>query len=198
MRNHTYCSMAFTALAIESEIQSLIVTPEQHMKNRFVNRVFLQPCVRRTVAVSDREVVRSRLTKIDNARIWDLMGLSVTRIIIDPAQVTLFLNSGFVGDVDEVDLILENSFTIRKTDGTTHVVNPAIVETLGPVLTLRLREALSLVAARDGSLSLRFAEGVELEIRKHDQYDAWHTFGSGHFADANMLCSAHEGTPWGE
>jgi hypothetical protein len=97
MRNHTYCSMAFTALAIESEIQSLIVTPEQHMKNRFVNRVFLQPCVRRTVAVSDREVVRSRLTKIDNARIWDLMGLSVTRIIIDPAQVTLFLNSGFVG-----------------------------------------------------------------------------------------------------
>jgi hypothetical protein len=53
----------------------------------------------------------------------------VTRIIIDPAQVTLFLNSGFVGDVDEVDLILENSFTIRKTDGTTHVVTPAIVET---------------------------------------------------------------------
>jgi hypothetical protein len=77
-------------------------------------------------------------------------------------------------------------------------VNPAIVETLGPVLTLRLREALSLVAARAGSLSLRFAEGVELEIRKHDQYDAWHTFGSGNFADANMLCSAHEGTPWGE
>jgi hypothetical protein len=35
--------MAFATLANESEIQSLIVTPEQNMKNRFVNRVFLQP-----------------------------------------------------------------------------------------------------------------------------------------------------------
>jgi len=34
--------MAFVMLANESEIQSLIVTPEQSMKNRFVNRLFLQ------------------------------------------------------------------------------------------------------------------------------------------------------------
>jgi len=34
--------MAFVMLANESEIQSLIVIPEQNMKNRFVNRFFLQ------------------------------------------------------------------------------------------------------------------------------------------------------------
>jgi len=34
--------MAFVMLANENEIQSLIVTPEQNMKNRSVNRVFLQ------------------------------------------------------------------------------------------------------------------------------------------------------------
>src|SRR5262245_34680851 len=81
--------------------------------------------------------MQSRLTKTDGARVWDLTGLSVTRIIIDPAQVTIFLNSGLVGDADEVELIIENSFTIRETDGTTHVLNPApaMVETLGPVLT---------------------------------------------------------------
>jgi hypothetical protein len=57
------------------------------------------------MSVSDREVVQSRLTKTDSARIWDLTGLSVTRIIIDPAQVTLFLNSGLIGDSGEVDLV---------------------------------------------------------------------------------------------
>jgi hypothetical protein len=140
----------------------------------------------------------SRVTHTPNARIWDLTGLSLTRIVIDPAQVSLLLNSGFVGDSDEIDLIIENSFTIRKTDGTEHTVNPAVVETLAPVLSLRLRAALSLVADRDGSLNLRFAEGVELEVRKHVRYEAWHTFGGGNFADANLLCSAHEGSPWGE
>jgi len=148
--------------------------------------------------VSDRGMMPSRVTHTDSARIWDLTGLTVTRIVIDPAQVSLLLNSAFVGDSDEIYLIIENSFTIRKTDGTTYAVNPAVVETLAPVLTLRLRTALSLVAGRDGSLSLHFAEGVELEVLKHNRYEAWHTFGGGNFADANMLCSAHEGPPWGE
>ena len=140
----------------------------------------------------------SRVTHTGKARIWDLTGLSVTRIVVDPAQVSLLLNAGFVGDSDEIHLIIENSFAIRKTDGTTDAVNPAVVETLAPVLTLRLRPALSLVAGRDGSLSLRFADGVELEVRKHDRYEAWQTAGRGKFADANMLCSAHEGPPWDE
>lgn len=138
----------------------------------------------------------SRVTRTASARIWDLTGLNVTRITVDPAQVTLLLNSGFVGDSDEIQFIIENSFTIRKTDGTIAALNPAVVETLAPVLSLRLRPAVSLVVRRDGLLSLRFAEGVELEVGKHDRYEAWQTFGAGNFADANMLCSAHEGSPW--
>ena len=140
----------------------------------------------------------SRFTNTATARIWDLAGLSVTRIVVDPAQVSLFLNSGLVGNADEVDLIIENSFTIRKTDGTTHAVNPAVAETLAAVLNLRLCPALSLAVGGDGSLTLRFAEGAELKVSKHDRYEAWHTFGRGSFADANMLCSAHDGPPWGE
>jgi hypothetical protein len=140
----------------------------------------------------------SQVTHTATARTWDLTGLRVTRIVVDPAQVSLLLNSGLVGDSDGIDLIIENGFTIRKTDRTTHAVNPAVVETLAPVLTLRLRPALLLVADRYGSLSLRFVEGVELEARKHDRYEAWHTFGGGNFADANMLCSAGEVPPWGE
>jgi hypothetical protein len=110
----------------------------------------------------------------------------------------LLLNAAFGGDSDAIELTIENSFAIRKTDGTTDAMNPAVVETLASVLTLRVRPALSLVAGRDGSLRLRFVDGVELEIRKHDQYEAWHTFGYGDFADANLLCSAHEGPPRGE
>ena len=55
-----------------------------------------------------------------------------------------------------------------------------------------------LPVCRDGSLILRLAEGVELEVRKQDCYEAWHTFGGGNFADANMLCSPGEGPPWGD
>ena len=64
-----------------------------------------------------------RSQAIDNAsaRIWDLAGLSVTRIIVDPAQVSLFLNSGYAGNTDDIQLIIENTFTIRNTDGTTQV-----------------------------------------------------------------------------
>lgn len=148
--------------------------------------------------MSDREMIPSRGTQTANDRIWDLTGLIVTRIVVDPAQVSLLLNSGFIGDSDEIHLIIETGFTIRKTDGTTHALNPAIVETLASVLSLRLRPAVSLLASRDDSLILRFAEGVELEVRKQDRYEAWHTFGGGNFADANMLCSAGEGPPWGD
>jgi hypothetical protein len=66
------------------------------------------------------------------------------RIVIDPARISLLLSSGFVGDANAIDLIIENAFAIRDGDGLTHTVNPAGVETLVPVLKLRLRPTLSL------------------------------------------------------
>src|SRR5215831_13768864 len=80
--------------------------------------------------------------------------------------------------------------------GTTHAVNPADVETLAPALRLRLRSALSMVAGRDGSLTLRLAEGAELSVQRRDMYESGQTFGHGSLADATMLCSPHEGPPW--
>jgi len=120
------------------------------------------------------------------------------RIVIDPAQVSFLLSSGFVGDADAIDLIVENAFTIRDGDGMTHAVNPAVVETVAPVLSLRLRPTHSLVASRDGSLVLHLAGGAELRIPKRERYESWQTFGHGDFADASMLCSPHEGPPWAE
>ena len=67
--------------------------------------------------------------------------------------------------------------------GTVHSVNPAVAETL---------------AGRDGSLVLRLAGGAELRVPKRERYESWHTFGHGDFADASMLCPAHEGPPWAE
>ena len=120
------------------------------------------------------------------------------RIVIDPAQISLLLSSGFVGDANAIDLIIENAFTIRDGDGLTHTVNPAGVETLVPVLKLRLRPTLSLAVSRDGSLVLRLSEGAELRVPKRERYESWQTFGHGDFTDASMLCSPHEGPPWAE
>lgn len=116
-------------------------------------------------------MISNRLTETDSARIWNLTGLIVTRIVVDPAQVTLHLDTGSNADTDELDLVIENSFMIRTTNGTTQLVNPLDGESLIPILSLRLRPAISLVAGRDGSLTLRFAEGVELRVAKHDRYE---------------------------
>jgi len=120
------------------------------------------------------------------------------QIVIDPAQIRFLLSTGFVGDADAIDLIIENSFTISDGTGATHAVNPADAETLAPALRLRLRSALSMVVGRDGSLTLRLAEGAELSVRKRDTYESWQTFGHGRLADASMLCSPHKGPPWVE
>ena len=140
----------------------------------------------------------SRLIANPRLRTWDLAGLSVMRIVIDAAQISLLLNSGFVGDANAIDLIIENAFTIRDGDGLTHTVNPAGVETLVPILKLRLRPTLSLAVSRDGSLVLRLSEGAELRVPKRERYESWQTFGHGDFTDASMLCSPHEGPPWAE
>ena len=140
----------------------------------------------------------SRLITNPSSRTWDLAGLSVMRIVIDPAQIGFLLSSGFVGDADAIDLIIENVFTIRDGDEMTHTVNPAAVETLVPVLKLRLRPTLSLAVSRDGSLVLRLSEGAELRVPKRERYESWQTFGHGDFTDASMLCSPHEGPPWAE
>jgi len=142
--------------------------------------------------------VRSRVTTHPDSRTWDLAGLSVTRIVIDPAQISLLLSSGFVGDADAIDLIIENAFTISDGNGMTHTANPAAVGTLAPVLSLRLRPTHSLVASRDGTLVLRLSEGAELRVPKRERYESWQTFGHGDFTDASMLCSPHEGPPWAE
>ena len=143
--------------------------------------------------------MQSRLIENPSSRTWDLVGLSVMQIVIDPAQIRFLLSS--VGDRelrDRIDLLIENAFTIRDGDGLTHTVNPAGVETLVPVLKLRLRPTLSLAVSRDGSLVLRLSEDTELRVTKDEVYESWQTFGHGDFIDASMLCSPHEGPPWAE
>ena len=140
----------------------------------------------------------SRATNTPTSKIWDLAGLSVMQIVIDPAQIRFLLSTGFVGNADAIDLIIENAFTISDGAGMIHAVNPAVAETLAPILRLRLCSALSMAAGRDGSLTLRLAEGAELSVRKRDTYESWLTFGHGSLADASMLCSPHEGPPWAE
>jgi hypothetical protein len=89
----------------------------------------------------------SRAIKTASDRVWDLVGLSVFRIVVGPAQISLALKSGFVGDDDAIDIIISNTFTIRDSDGATRSVDPQVVETVAPALSLRLRPVLSLAAS---------------------------------------------------
>ena len=143
-------------------------------------------------------MVPRRRTTGPNSRSWDLTGLSVTRIVIDPAQVGFLLSTSTGPQQDEIDLVIENTFTIKDSAGRTHRVNPALAETLAPALGLRLCPARSMEARRDGSLTVHLAEGAELHVAKRDLYESWNTSGRRGLADASMLCSPHEGPPWAE
>lgn len=143
-------------------------------------------------------MIPRRLTHTANARTWDLAGLSVIEIVIGLAELRFLLASISAGSEDEIEVMIANRFTIRDTDGTLFVLDPEVAETLAPVPMLRLRHAHSMVAGRDGSLKVYFSDGVELEVQKHDRYESWQTSGSGAFSDATMLCSSHDGPPWGE
>jgi uncharacterized protein DUF6188 len=132
-----------------------------------------------------------------DVRVWELEGLQVLQVIVDPAQVSLVIASGYIDDPDQLTVIIENDFTIRE-NAVRYTVDPRNAESLVPVLRLLSHEVASVKVTRDGSLAIRLRHGAELFVTKDLAYESWHTFGRGAFSDANMLCSPHEGPPWAE
>lgn len=130
-----------------------------------------------------------------DARVWDLSGLRLLRIVVGSGVRFEIFAGGPGNDPDQITIIVEMEFTVRLGDVSSSV-DPFNMESLAPALRLLDREVASITATRDGSLSLQFTDGAELLIGKNPEYTSWETHGSGALDSASMLCEG--GSPWGD
>ena len=132
-----------------------------------------------------------RLLEFPDRRVWDLKWFTLDQICLD-YRVTLLLAQ----PQSSVTVIIETPFILRLDLRSVRIVPDQILSTV-PMLPLLHQTLVALTAFRDGRLLLQFEEGTEIEVQKDAQYEAWETYGDGETADVGMLCSGHEGSPWG-
>jgi hypothetical protein len=145
-----------------------------------------------------------RLTEFPDRRVWNLTGFTLDQIRLG-YQVTLIFNGPEIrqpgsitlpGPCNSLRVAIETPFTLC-TGSETALIVPEQVLSVHPILPLLHQPIASLTAFRIGRLLLTFEEGAEIEVQKDDQYESWATFGEGEIAGIEMLCSPHEGSPWG-
>ncbi len=130
-------------------------------------------------------------------RVWALNEHEVTRLCIDSAfTIDIWWRNDKRVDTS-LTIVIEAAFVLRRGEHERQF-NPEHGQTLGPVLDILHTPVESLTAYRDGRPVLRFIDGAEIIVGKDERYESWHTFGTGELADIGMLCSPHEGPPWGE
>jgi hypothetical protein len=98
---------------------------------------------------------------------------------------------------DRISLQIETQFTLIYDDHILDVI-PEKPETVVPMLALLRKPLKTFTAFANGRLWIEFEDGTLLEVPKHEKYESWNTYGYGAYATANMLCSAHDGPPWGD
>ena len=130
------------------------------------------------------------LKEFPDKREWNLFGFTLTRLCFD-YQTTLLIATS----QSTLTVIIETPFTLCR-GSLSMVINDPQVAMLEMGALLH-KPVSSLTAFRNGMLVIKFVEGMEIEVQKNEQYESWQTFGDGDVADIGMLCSPHEGSPWG-
>jgi len=138
----------------------------------------------------------SLLREFDDRRVWKLESHEVTGLHLD-YRFTIDIWWG-ERDLAEssVSIQIGNRFLLRRC-GEDFEVDPEQIDTVAPALVILHQPVESLTAYRDGRLILRMDSGDEIVVEKDSNYESWETHGTGRLAGIGMLCSPHEGSPWG-
>src|SRR5258707_382562 len=136
------------------------------------------------------------MREFEDRRVWALGGHEITRLCLD-YRFSIEIWWGEEGSPDNnVTIQIGNRFLLRR-GGKPIEIDPEQIETVVPALDILHKPVDSLAAYRDGRLVLRLAGGDEILVEKDSSYESWETHGIGMLADIGMLCSPHEGSPWG-
>ena len=143
------------------------------------------------------EFVSKHMLQYPDCRVWMLDGHEVTRLLVDYAfTIEIWWNDDGKGD-NNITITIETLFTLQR-DGKIIKFEPEQKETLGPALMILHRPIEFFTAFDNGRLIIRFTDNSEIVVEKNSWDEFWNTFGTGEFSQIGMLCSPHEGRPWGE
>ena len=141
--------------------------------------------------------MNNHLQEFEDRRVWALDGQEVTRLCLDYRfTIEIWWREGD-GPDNSVSIAIGTPFVVLR-DGEEFNVVPERVNSLSPALDILHKAVDSLTAYRDGRLVLLFADATEIRVDKHPIYESWATHGRGKLEGIGMLCSGHEGSPWGE
>lgn len=114
---------------------------------------------------------------------WDLTGLSITQLRFD-ASVHIHMWSLS----RDLMVVFGCPISLRTPNNTAILLDPEQHNTLGPLLSLLGRPALSFKASSHGPCLLRLLDGTEVACEPHNDYEAWESEGSGDLCSASLLC----------
>lgn len=140
--------------------------------------------------------INSLMQEFDDRRVWLLGGREITRICLDCRFTIEICWREETSPENHVTIQISNPFVLHRR-GERIEVNPEQIATVAPALHIFNQPVESLTAYRDGRLILRMTSGDEIVVEKDSQYESWETHGTGKLADVKMLCSPHDGPPWG-
>lgn len=137
--------------------------------------------------------MKSKMMENDDRREWNLEGQEVTYLHID----FRFAFECWWPRDNLLTVIIESPFEFRHL-GRTVVCKPEDVNSLTEVISILHKPLSAFTAFRDGRLLVTFSDGAEIFVAKDPQYESWEAEGKGELADLSLLCTPHEGSPWGE
>ena len=133
----------------------------------------------------------SLMTEYPDRRVWDL-----TDFTLDSLNFSFQVILQMAGRGGSMIVIIGMPMTLHTGSGI-EFMDPEKSTTAANLLSLLHRNLATLTAFRDGTLVVTFEDGTEIRVTKHEQYESWETHGDGEVADIGMLCSGHDGSPWG-
>jgi len=135
--------------------------------------------------------MNKRLSEFPDRREWNLSEFTLDLLSFGYA-ITLAMG---IPD-SSLTIVIETPFTLQK-GSLVEPMNPESIVSMSRMLPLLHQSVASLTAFRSGLLLVQFEDGAEIKVPKHEQYEAWQTYGTGEMVDVGMLCSGHKGSPWG-
>ena len=145
--------------------------------------------------------MRNRFTEYPDRREWDLSDFVLDQVCLDYRVTLLFVERLPRGvaqprPADAVTVIIEQALELRANERAA-IITPELTVAIMPLLPLLHQPAAELTVFRSGRLLIKFTNGAKIDVPRHEQYEAWQTFGTGNVTDISMECTPHPVSPWG-
>jgi uncharacterized protein DUF6188 len=109
-----------------------------------------------------------------------LIGCQVWRTAFDhQVRLTLVARDTNEGYRVDAELVIETPFLLRDATGEWHELDPGTGVDLAPVLGLFTKTVTTVEIRGQGTLAIGFADGAELFVSPHSQFESWHLAGHG-------------------